>query len=172
MARWSGLFTWHKFHSLAGVQAQHKLAAACGLAGPKDLAAAHAAHLMMAMLQRSEQWTWSHPDLPSFLSLFKTCPGVTLAALGKPMCLALGSITKDHDRDDRLRIALLRAVDACLEDDDQGSCLCREHGVPLLVMVLLPPLVWRAGAVTLSDTSRFMSSVVKLCSDIECVSAE
>jgi hypothetical protein len=116
------------------------------VASPKQLAAAHAAHLVMAMLQRSEHWHSSHPDLPSFTALLRACPGVTLTALGEPLCLAVGAITKDHDRDGRLRVTLLRAVDALLEDDEQGASLCREHGTPLLVMVLLPPLVWRAGA--------------------------
>ena len=102
---------------------------------------------MMAMLQRSERWSHDHPDLPSFVSLMQTCPGITLAALGQPLCLALGSITKDHDRDDRLRMALLRAVDGMLENEEQGRSLGQEHGVPFLVMVLLPPLVWRAGAI-------------------------
>jgi hypothetical protein len=131
---------------LLSAQALGKLAAACGVAGPKQLAAAHAAQLMVSMLQRSDQWHSSHPDLPSFTALLHTCPGITLAALGQPLCLALGAITKDHDRDSRLRSALLRAVDSLLEDGEQGSCLCREHGLLLLTMVLLPPLVWRAGA--------------------------
>ena len=136
------------------MQAQQKLAAACGVAGPKQLAAQHAAHLMMAMLQRSNDWDARHADLPSFTSLLKVCPGMTLAALGQPLCLAVGTITKDHDRDSRLRVTLLRAVDALLEDDEQGAALCGEHGQAVMVMVLLPPLVWRAGAHACASLAR------------------
>lgn len=76
----------------------------------------------------------------------RVCPPVTLAALGEPLLQAVGAIVCDHDGDAQLRIALLRAIDALLEDDEQGSCLGKAHGALLFKAVLLPSLVWRAGA--------------------------
>jgi hypothetical protein len=128
------------------VQAQQKLAAACGLSSLGELASLYAAPLLKEMLQRSEEWTHSHPDVPAFLSLVQVVPGAVWEQLGELLCLAVGSITKDHDRDAPLRVALLRAVDDLLENNDQGPCLCAHHGLSVFTMVLLPSLVWRAGA--------------------------
>lgn len=127
------------------LQAQAKLAKACGMANASELAAAHAAALLAAMLQRSTDWHHGHPDLPAFMSLLRVCPATTLAALGSPLLRSVGAITSSHERDAQLRISLLRAMDALLEAEEQGSCIGQEHGLLLLSDVLLPPLVWRAG---------------------------
>lgn len=105
----------------------------------------HAASLLAGLLRRCSAWTATHADIPSFCSLLRTCPGVTLAALGEPLCLAMASITADHDRDSALRVTILRLVDSLLESDEQGAGLCGTWGMHVLSGVLLPALVWRAG---------------------------
>lgn len=98
------------------------------------------------MLQHSEQWTSIHPDIPSFLSFLRMSPGETLSAVGKPLCMALSCIVRDHERDPALRMSMLRGIDGLLQSDDRSCAFCRHHGQPLLETVLLPPLIWRAGA--------------------------
>lgn len=132
--------------SLLAAQAQQKLAATCGKPNPSELASWYAAPLLKEVLHRSEEWTQNHPDVPAFLSLVQVVSGTVWEELGQLLCLAVGTITKDHDRDAPLRVALLRSVDDLLENDGQGPCLCVHHGLSLFTMVLLPPLVWRAGA--------------------------
>lgn len=127
------------------VQAQQKLASACGAASAVELAASHACSLMLCMLQRSSQWTVSHPDITSFIAILDTCPGETLAVTGEPLCLALSQITRDPDRDPALRMTVLRSMRGILEDDARAPVFCAKFGMQLTVLVLLPPLIWRAG---------------------------
>lgn len=97
------------------------------------------------MLSNSKDWTSDHADLPSFFAILSTIPGETLSAMGHTICTAFSSITSDHERDPELRMALLRSVDAILEDSGQSCAFCNEHGHLLVQTVILPPLVWRAG---------------------------
>ena len=133
-------------HLFRDLQASAKLASACGCSDVSELASRHAAPLLTSMLQRCDTWTHSHPDLPAFAALLHALPGATLAELGTPLCLAVGSVTKGHEREAPLRVALLQMVDQLLENDDQGCRLASEHGLALFAAVLLPPLIWRAGA--------------------------
>ena len=102
------------------LQAKSKLAIACGLGTAEELTATHAASLLSSMLQQCGSWTDGHADVPGFLSLLSSCPGVTLAALGEPLCLAIGSIVGNSERNHTLRMTLLRAVDALLEVESQA----------------------------------------------------
>lgn len=130
------------------VQAQQKLATACGAASAVELAANHACGLMLYMLQRSSQWTATHADISSFVAILETCPGETLAAIGEPLCLSLSQITRDSDRDPALRMEILRAMHKVFEDDARAPAFCAKFGMQLTVLVLLPPLIWRAGVLS------------------------
>lgn len=57
----------------------------------------------------------------------------------------LSQITRDVDRDPGLRITILRALHNMLEDDTRAPAFCSRFGVQLTILVLLPPLIWRAG---------------------------
>jgi hypothetical protein len=139
------------------MQAQQQLASACGMASAVELAALHACDLIMGMLPHSTGWTADHPDVRGFLTILRNCPGETLAAVGEQLCKALGAITRDHDRDADLRISLLNTLDHVIEDDARGPAICRRFGVALCMFVLLPPLVWRAGAPQALYTSSLSS---------------
>lgn len=165
------------------MQAQEKLATGCGVASASELASHHASSLIAGMLERSEQWTSIHPDIPSFLSVLRISPGDSLSAMGKPLCVALNCIVRDHERDPALRMTLLRSIDGLLQSDEQGCAFCLHHGQPLLVTVLLPPLVWRAGVQPSQDavkcvhirfqvqytSVRLQASPLLLCVTVHCM---
>lgn len=142
------------------MQSQQKLAEACGVDSASELAGLHACSIVAGMLQHSQQWTATHPDMPSFLSILRTSPGHTLVAMGRPLCAALSSVTGDHERDPELRMAFLRGLDAVLEDDDQGCAFCKEYGNLLVETVILPPLTWRAGMELSPDMSPDQISIL------------
>jgi hypothetical protein len=127
------------------VQAQQKLATACGAVSAEQLAANHACALLLCMLQRSPSWTASHADISSFIAILGMCPGETLVAVGEPLCTCLSQITRDPDRDPALRMTILRSMHNLLEDDKRAPPLCAKFGIQVIVLVLIPPLIWRAG---------------------------
>lgn len=97
------------------------------------------------MLHQSPEWEPDHPDIPSFLTILRISPGDVLTAMGGPLCQSVSLIVGDHEKDPALRMTLLRGIDGLLQNDEQATTFCAQHGQTVLKDVILPPLIWRAG---------------------------
>jgi hypothetical protein len=78
---------------------------------------------------------------------------------------ALQQVAADHERDPRLRLALLHLAAALLADDSKAGAWQQAGAGQLLVRsVLLPALVWRAGRVPAAVRYAALTALVTLLS--------
>lgn len=65
----------------------------------------------------------------------------------------LQPILSDSDRDAALRLALLKLLDALLEQPSTAPAFGGQNARLVMTALLLPPLVWRAGKVKLNTVN-------------------
>jgi hypothetical protein len=124
-----------------------QLADACGVSCSGELAAKYAQPLLPVLTGDSSSWTASSPNFLAFQALLRTTGGPTLAQLLPEVLPVLSACCSSEEVDPALRLGLLRLVDDLLEQEGQGGALLGEGAGQLLVQVLMPALVWRAGKV-------------------------
>ncbi|WIA31178.1 hypothetical protein OEZ86_001183 [Tetradesmus obliquus] len=71
--------------------------------------------------------------------------GPCLAALLPQIAQVLQPILADADRDASLRLSLLRLLDSLMEQPGTAAAFGGSNAALVLVALLMPPLVWRAG---------------------------
>ena len=125
-----------------------QLAGACGVSSSGELAAEYAEPLLPLLTADNSSWTASSPNFLAFQALLRTTGGPTLAQLLQQVLPVLSACCSSEEVDPALRLGLLQLVDDLLEQEGQGETLVGEGAGQLLVQVLTPALVWRAGKVS------------------------
>lgn len=117
------------------------------------------------LVQHHEQWRQGHPGWRTLASLLRLCDGAGLLQAWPQALPALAALAADHDRDVMLRLELFQLLLALLDDDGKAAAWQQPVlGRQLVLELLEPGLVWRAGYVAAAVRLTVLSALAALLS--------
>ena len=120
-----------------------RLAAACGMSDVGELFGRHAGELLAALAAEQDAWEGECPGQKVLGALILGSPPEVLAGNMQGLVLLLACVMH-RDREPTLRLALLRVLDAVLEDAERGAAFSPVAGV-VVEKLVQESLVWKAG---------------------------